>query len=544
MTAFRFCSPAVCVMLLLCVLFCLSACKRTGTTTYEDILAQFRAQLTEKTEVPADDPIAAALSDIAARCGNPAVMAYSLHDINGDGTDELILTETDASTIHAIFTQNGEEAVLLEQFEKGCIIKPDGCLYYIKNIESGKTYHVVYLVDGALVGSVHGFTEEEGGDPVPFRLEDGVRIPITTEEYSELFSAHQMWFFESNTLETGLFAIPLFPAEDTSAAPMISVTTYDEVLALCREIMEVHIPRAKEYKDSGISFRTLYSFPDARSYALYNQLYPRLSSTATINYLFYNAGDAGYALFDMNGDGTDELILLSEDYAVLAILTLRDGLPVVLTTTVNTVNAKGQFDATRYASDNKNAVQNCLWDISEDGSLRSLICVQYEYNQTAQAYYTHSVDRGRKTEITDEEYRTLAAEADLCEDGYSAREYTRAHAGFVFQPLLPEKHSPVLDTSRAFRRDPYLISETQTFTQTGEDSWETEFQFLSPTDENTFAHIPLNTSITLEDSVYYFDSAVIRGHIEPITNGFWLIPEEVTDSSIVNKPYLYIYKQD
>lgn len=544
MTADKFCFPVVCVLLLLCTLLCLSSCGGTQAVTYEDILAQLHTYLTEDAPVPEDDPIAAALSDIAARCEDPAAMAYSLHDINGDGTDELILTETDASTLHALFTQNGEEAVLLEQFEKGCILKPDGCLYYIKNIESGKTYHVVYLIDGALVGSVHGYTEEEGADPVPFRVENGERVPITAEEYSELFSAHQMWFFESNTLETGLLAIPLFPAEDTDPAPMISVTTYDEVLALCREIVEVHIPRAKEYKDNGISFRSLYSYPDARSYALYNQLYPRISNAVNPNNYYYKAGDVGYALYDMNGDGTDELIVLSEDYEVLAILTLRDGLPVVLTTTVNTVNADGRFDATRYASDNKNAVQSCLWEISEDGTLRSLICVQYEYRQTTQEFLTHSVDRGRKTAIGDEEYRALAAEADLCEDGYSAREYTRAHAGFVFEPLLPETHAPTLDTSRAFERDPYLISQTKTFTQTGDGAWETEIDFLAPTTENSFEHILLSTSITLEDGIYRFDSGVIGGRIEPITNGFWLIPEGISDNGIVNKPYLFIYEQD
>ena len=60
-------------------------------------------------------------------------------------------------------------------------------------------------------------------------------------------------------------------------------------------------------------------------------------------------------------------------------------------------------------------------------------------------------------------------------------------------------------------------------------------------DEGRKVFIPLTTVVTEENGTYHVDSDSVRGRIEPIQGGFWLIPEEITDSSIVKKPYLYFY---
>ena len=105
--------------------------------------------VTDSTAEQTADPIRAALAEVTARCEDPSVMAYSLHDINDDGTEELILTETDGTSLHAIFTMHGETPVLLDVFKFGTI-KTDGCIYYAKASEAQKTYHVKYLVGADL----------------------------------------------------------------------------------------------------------------------------------------------------------------------------------------------------------------------------------------------------------------------------------------------------------------------------------------------------------------------------------------------------------
>ena len=535
------------LLVLCCTLFCLYACGEIPLRTYDEIIDEFRTMLTEE---PARDstaeqtaaPIRAALAEVAARCEDPSVMAYSLHDINDDGTEELILTETDGTSLHAIFTMHGETPVLLDVFKFGTV-KTDGCIYYAKESETQKTYHVKYLVDGALVGLTYGYNgtdPSEDGDAEYFRVDDGVRTALTREEYLTIQSAHQ--FMPNHTLDTGLYAVPLFPQENPNPAPMLSAATYDDVLSLCREILEIHLPRTKEYRDSGVDSRTLYTYPDARTFHLYHRLYTQLKRIAGDS-ADTAAYSLGYDIHDLNGDGTDELILLSDTYSVLAILTMRDSVPVLISTVATAIDENGRFCAVQYAPDHRNGQQYCVWEIS-DGRLHPVICVQLEYDDFNHKYSDmryYAIDHGRKTPITEAEFMVLAKQTELVPDAYTSQEYTRAMSGLDFTPLLPTEPA-ILDTALPFVRT-RMSSSARTFTETDSHTWETEFDFFAPTADDENAYLTLNAVVTEENGTYRFDSNSVRGRIEPIQGGFWMIPEEIADSSIVNRPYLYFYNE-
>ena len=539
------------VLLLLCgMLFLLTSCGEIPIETYDEIIDEFRTILTEDpipsdTAEPSADPIKNALAEIAARCEDASVMAYSLHDINDDGMEELLLTETDGTTLHAIFTMHGNKAVLLDIFKFGTV-KSDGCIYYAKESETQKTYHVKYLIDGALEGLIYGYNGTDpsaDGDAEYFRIDDGNRTALTREEYLTIQSAHQMQFMSNHTLDTGLYAVPLFPTEDPNPAPMLSIAAYDDVLSLCREILEIHLPRTKEYKENNVDSRTLYTYPDAPTFRLYHQLYTLLKRCAG------NSADTaiysiGYDIHDLNDDGTDELILLNETYSVLAILTMRDSVPALISTVAETIDANGRFCAVQYAPDHRNGQQYCLWEIA-DGRCHPVIRVQSEFddfNHTMSGMRYYAIDRGRKTPITEEEFLELAKQTELVPNEYTSQEYTRAVSGLDFNPLLTTEPA-VLDTAASFSQNPYTSFSANRFTQTDSHTWETEIDFITPqmSDEGRKVFIPLTTVVTEENGTYHFDSDSVRGRIEPIQGGFWLIPEEITDSSIVNKPYLYFY---
>lgn len=533
------------LLVLCCTLLCLYGCGEIPLRTYDEIIDEFRTMLTEEpahdsTAEQTADPIRAALAEVTARCDDPSVMAYSLHDINDDGTEELILTETDGTSLHAIFTMHGETPVLLDVFKFGTV-KTDGCIYYAKESETQKTYHVKYLVDGALVGLTYGYNRtdpSEDGDAEYFRVDDGVRTALTREEYLTIQSAHQMLFMPNHTLDTGLYAVPLFPQENPNPAPMLSAATYDDVLSLCREILEIHLPRTKEYRDSGVDSRTLYSYPDARTFHLYHRLYTQLKRIAGDS-ADTAAYSLGYDIHDLNGDGTDELILLSNTYSVLAILTMRDGVPVLISTIATAIDENGRFCAVRNAPDHRNGQQYCVWEIS-DGRLHPVICVQSEYDDFNHKYSDmryYAIDHRRKTPITEAEFMVLAKQTELVPDAYTSKEYTRAMSGLDFTPLLPTEPA-ILDTALPFVRT-HMSSSARTFTETDSHTWETEFDFFAPTADDENAYVTLTAVVTEKNGIYRFDSNSVRGRIEPISGGFWLIPEEIADSSIVNKPYLY-----
>lgn len=537
------------LLVLCCTLFCLYGCGEIPLRTYDEIIDEFRTMLTEEpvrdsTAEQTADPIRAALAEVAARCEDISVMAYSLHDINDDGTEELLLTETDGTSLHAIFTMHGETPVLLDVFKFGTV-KTDGCIYYAKESETQKTYHVKYLVDGALVGLTYGYNgtdPSEDGDAEYFRVDDSVRTALTREEYLTIQSAHQMLFMPNHTLDTGLYAVPLFPQENPNPAPMLSAATYDDVLSLCREILEIHLPRTKEYRDSGVDSRTLYSYPDAHTFHLYHRLYTQLKRIAGDS-ADTAAYSLGYDIHDLNCDGTDELILLSNTYSVLAILTMRDSVPVLISTMVTTIDENGRFCAVQYAPDHRNGQQYCVWEIS-DGRLHPVICVQLEYDDFNHKYSDmryYAIDHGRKTPITEAEFMVLAKQTELVPDAYTSQEYTRAMSGLDFTPLLPTEPA-ILDTALPFVRT-HMSSSARTFTETDSHTWETEFDFFAPTADDENAYLTLTAVVTEGNGTYRFDSNSVRGRIEPIQGGFWLIPEEIADSSIVNKPYLYFYNE-
>lgn len=537
------------LLVLCCTLFCLYGCGESSLRTYDEIIDEFRTMLTEEpardsTAEQTADPIRAALAEVAARCEDPSVMAYSLHDINDDGTEELLLMETDGTSLHAIFTMHGETPVLLDVFKFGTV-KTDGCIYYAKESETQKTYHVKYLVDGALVGLTYGYNStdpSEEGDAEYFRVDDGVRTALTREEYLTIQSARQMLFMPNHTLDTGLYAVPLFPQENPNPAPMLSAATYDDVLSLCREILEIHLPRTKEYRDSGVDSRTLYTYPDARTFHLYHRLYTQLKRIAGDS-ADTAAYSLGYDIHDLNGDGTDELILLSNTYSVLAILTMRDGVPVLISTIATAIDENGRFCAVQYAPDHRNGQQYCVWEIS-DGRLHPVICVQLEYDDFNHKYSDmryYAIDHGRKTPITEAEFMVLAKQTELVPDAYTSQEYTRAMSGLDFTPLLPTEPA-ILDTALPFVRT-HMSSSARTLTETDSHTWETEFDFYAPTADDENAYLTLTAVVTEENGIYRFDSNSVRGRIEPIQGGFWLIPEEIADSSIVNRPYLYFYNE-
>ena len=543
----------ICVLLLLCrMLFLLTSCGEIPLQTYDEIIDEFRTMLTEEpardsTAEQTADPIRAALAEVAARCEDPSVMAYSLHDINDDGTEELLLTEIGGTDIYAIFTMKGKDAVLLDVFKQG-VIKQDGCIYYVKESETQTTYHKNYLVDGVLTGLTYGY---EGSDPSAegdsdyFKIENGIRTELTREEYLDILGSHQFLFMPMHSKQTGIFAIPMLEEKTAEEPPLLKIRTYDDVLALCRVILDDHCASYKRGEWTDGAYDTIYTFEDARTYTLFSRLLHAFGETKSQENPL-TSKTLGYDMLDLNGDGTDELILMEDNYSLKAILTLRGDLPVLLLTSteyIGYISADGYVHGTRNAPDNNaaSAYQYCMWEIRDSHS-PLIICLEEAYLPIEGIRNNIQVNYGKRTELSDDAYDTLRQQCDPLPDNYKSQEYTRAFSGLTFHPLLSA--SPVmLNTATPFVRDPYRSTFSHVFTQTDSHTWETEFDFFAPTADDENAYLTLTAVVTEENGTYRFDSNSVRGRIEPIQGGFWLIPEEIADSSIVNKPYLYFYNE-
>ena len=150
--------------------------------------------------------------------GGDNAYGYAKKDLNRDGTDELILLN-DSYDIIALFTMKNDKPVLLKE-ARGALIDEYG--YIRRSIGTGGivsrdgeiyTYRINNSELECVIGvgyKVNVYLQKEGW----YRIENGLKIPITNEEGEALYAQHhisQGYSEEEYTRSfSGIEFIPLF----------------------------------------------------------------------------------------------------------------------------------------------------------------------------------------------------------------------------------------------------------------------------------------------------------------------------------------------
>ena len=143
----------------------------------------------------------------------------------------------------------------------------------------------------------------------------------------------------------------------------------------------------------------------------------------------------GYAFCDLNKNGNDEMILLLDDYTVLAIFSFADGEPVLLDHYWNRKKCAIEQDGTIQVRGSSGAYNSSrsIYEIAKDDT--ELVLLE-EYGmdgcnpETLHPYY-YKISNGNKTPITVLEY----AAAFSLYHYTSLTEHTKENASFAFVPL-------------------------------------------------------------------------------------------------------------
>jgi len=210
---------------------------------------------------------------------------------------------------------------------------------------------------------------------------------------------------------------------------------YSSILGEYREYVNLIVNTGSE-SDEGLSnaiSNKVFSAPYVDGDLAYHW-YCMLIETNVWSYRAFPKSQAafGYALYDLNGNGTPELILLLEDYTVLAIYSLVDNKPQLLDAYWPRHKCAITETGTLYTSSSGGATywNNCIWQVSQDG--KSLILIE-EFGLEGHENWYIIVDGERKavssSEIAEmqEKYPVLSAEA--------ATEITK-NSGLEFIPLF------------------------------------------------------------------------------------------------------------
>ncbi len=152
----------------------------------------------------------------------------------------------------------------------------------------------------------------------------------------------------------------------------------------------------------------------------------------------------GYAIKDVNLDGLDELILLNEDYTIVAILSMVNGTPTLLGSyqprTTCYIDAQGLLH--ELGSNGADSHSHAVYRIVP-GSAQTELLVEFgtlghvwENDVSVQQYYKLEGDLA--THITEQEYQELSQTWRCCE-GYTCADENQYCAGLVFTPLFTEE---------------------------------------------------------------------------------------------------------
>ena len=146
----------------------------------------------------------------------------------------------------------------------------------------------------------------------------------------------------------------------------------------------------------------------------------------------------GYAFCDLNKTGNDEMILLLDDYTVLAIFSFADGNPILLDKYWNRKKCAINEDGTIQVCGNGGADTSSfsIFKIS-DNDKELVLSEEYGTDghdpDTLHPYY-YKISDGTKTSITVLEY-AAALSQDIYLFGENLAEHTKANANIEFVPL-------------------------------------------------------------------------------------------------------------
>ncbi|MBQ7337026.1 MAG: hypothetical protein IJW40_01080 [Clostridia bacterium] len=382
------------------LLVCLSGCGGAAYD-YADEIAAYRDMLTqvkngEELAQPKNekDEIATLLYDIGQIC-EPDTMGYALKDINRDGTDELVLMN-DQQRPYALLTAKGGKAVLLwdwvmdGKLSAGAIdangyfygreewdFESEGWCTKVMCIgKNGKPVSLDYgarLVDADADPKEYTYFVAVGGEEYEIGKMDAAQY-IPFEKFGDF-----TWNHDTLTAEAGFYYVSALgePPVAAEGAYEVDFSSYDAIIKTYRQML----PYLTESLDADtlgqfafsdhVEYETFYAVFKAagaviRGYRIYDLDENGYHQFDEYYYPEDALGSLGYALYDVNHDGNDELLLMADDYTIFALFALQKGKPVLLFDGDMTIGEDGVIrtgfgEADRYYSD------YCIYEIDEKG---------------------------------------------------------------------------------------------------------------------------------------------------------------------------------
>ncbi len=578
------------ILLLFSILLCAVSCAKpsadkeknaeettTNTTTpnntpvkqpYEDIIKEYTNLLLKKIDgkeiaKPNDsaNETELALYEIVHDCSDASAMGYAQKDINDDGVDELVLLNK-SNRLSALFTLKNDSPILLLNMDKmEASIASDGTVYankYIKN--KGDYTYIKKLVDGKLEGLEYGGYVVDEKTVEYYKIENGERTKISADEKNLLDSSVQSVFLNPlyNTKKTGFrFISAISDDSESNNAPVADFFSYDGILSAYKIIVESFSEYSQASWTNG-KFDELFNISDNESYDVFHKIYlGGISYRPTETYFgqeYDKNGDNsyGYAKKDLNGDGVEELMLITDNYEIFAVFTMKDGKAVLLD-----LGSSVWIDENGYMRKSVNTGgvvgrDGEFFVYKLDGTtLNVIVGVGFKVNVYLKKEAWYKTDGKTKTNISNEEGEALYATYKVCPHDYCEDEYTRNFSGIEFVPLFKtmlatQKHINTFSNITFVNGSTFTVSAISDNDVTMSIKFvHTVGQFDPKTNPEPEVYITnIDSKAVRNGNKYNFEIDGIKGYIEFAVNSAWVTITESTNEHVACRAYLFDYPEN
>ena len=485
----------------------------------------------------------------------PSLMGYATKDINDDGMEELVLLDK-VSNCYALFTLNDKAPVLLMDKQNGLYTVYGSEVYSSKKFEDESIVtRVQKLVDGKLEGLEFG--RHGTGDQTAFyKVENGVRTEISYDEHN-LLGEQIMGIMMSPNYYTKLTGFRYISAIDqnrvASDASVADFSSYDAVLKAYKTIVDA-LPAYTRQKWQEGEFDRLFIFEDNQSYDVFHNVFRHCVGAMPTKEYFGNEyaensqNAFGYGLMDIDKNGTEELVLLGDNYDILAVFTMKDDKAVYVEGPYGWLDGEGYFHVEIWKGGLVDRDGEGYLYRLDGAELKCEVGVGYKVNIYLEQYGWYKIENGKTIDVSDEEGKALYARYDTLPDRYSEDEYMREVSGLEFIPLYErarasEQHLKTLENLFFVNGSAMTVSAFTDNTVTFEFNCVDFVGEFVP--EQDIYPEKFNTVIAgegkLNNGVYTFEKDGVKGYIEFGVSIIWVIVTESSNEHVKVRPYFFNY---
>lgn len=337
-----------------------------------------------------------------------------------------------------------------------------------------------------------------------------------------------------NTTETALdFASP-----DTEIESTDDISNYEGVIALFKDIVNLY-PSYTEEKMLLNECDGVDLISDEETKELYKKLFISGYRFYLEDYAYKYQADGrnyfGYAMTDLNKNGSEELILLTDMYDIVAVFSMIENQPKLLLDNYEKkydcrIDEQGKFYTQYYSADN---LYTQIYLLNEFDNLvldEKYMCVRYNYYDCEECY---DITSGEEIRISKAQWTNLTHGWVY---GYDAGIITKAHADLNFIRLFGELHLYMPDicswdwSSRQFATDENAMFISMISSGTVS---------ISLYDCYYIYQCKVSVKAMLNGNIATFETEEISGRLEFGLGSVWLIIEESDVWGVPCGAYLY-----